>query len=39
MTKILALPDGLGNLVDFCLMLGQALDLRETDTLIHDLTA
>ena len=39
MTKILALPDGLGNLVDFCLMPGQAHDLRETDTLIRDLTA
>ena len=38
-TKILALTDGLGNLVDFCLMPGQAHDLRETDTLIRDLTA
>lgn len=51
-TKILALTDALGNLVDFCLMppsrqlksiacqaAGQAHDLRETDTLIGDLSA
>ena len=38
-TKILALTDALGNLVDFCLMPGQAHDLRETGTLIRDLSA
>ena len=38
-TKILALTDALGNLVNFCLMPGQAHDLRETDTLICDLSA
>ncbi len=38
-TKILALTDALGNLVDFCLMPGQAHDLRETDTLVRDLSA
>lgn len=38
-TKILALTDALGNLVDFCLMPGQAHDLRETDALIRDLSA
>ena len=31
--------DALGNLVDFCLMPGQAHDMRETDTLIRDLSA
>ncbi len=36
---MLALIDALGNLVDFCLMPGQAHDLRETDTLIRDLSA
>jgi transposase len=35
----LALTDALGNLVDFCLMPGQAHDLRETDTLIRGLSA
>lgn len=39
MPKILALTDALGNLVDFCLMPGQAHDLRETGTLIRDLSA
>lgn len=34
MTKILALTDALGNLIDFRLMPGQAHDLRETDPLI-----
>lgn len=38
-TKILALTDALGNLVDFCLMPGQAHDLRETATLIRGLSA
>ena len=38
-TKILALTDALGNLVDFRLMPGQAHDLRETATLIHGLSA
>jgi transposase len=38
-TKILALTDALGNLVDFRLMPGQALGLRETDTLIRGLSA
>ena len=38
-TKILALMDALGNLVDFCLMPGQAHDLGETNTLIRDLSA
>ena len=38
-TKILVLTDALGNLVDFCLMPGQAHDLRETDRLIRDLSA
>jgi transposase len=31
--------DVLGNLVDFCLMPGQAHDLRQTDTLICNLSA
>jgi transposase len=35
----LALSDALGNLVDFCLMPGQAHDLRETDALISGLSA
>ena len=35
----MALTDALGNLVDFCLMPGQAHDLRETDALIRDLSA
>ena len=39
MKKILALTDALGNLFDFCLMPGQAHDLRETGTLIRDLSA
>ncbi len=39
MPKILALTDALGNLFDFCLMPGQAHDLRETGTLIRDLSA
>jgi len=34
----LALTDALGNLVDFCLMPGQAHDLRETGNLIRDLS-
>ena len=38
-SKILALTDALGNLVDFCLMPGQAHDLRETDALISGLSA
>lgn len=38
-TKILALTDALGNLVDFCLMPGQAHDLRGTDALISTLSA
>ena len=38
-TKILALTDALGNLVDFRLMPGQAHDLRETDSLIRGLSA
>ena len=38
-TKILALTDALGNLVDFCLMPGQAHDLRETGALIRGLSA
>lgn len=38
-TKILALTDALGNLVDFCLMPGQAHDLRETAALISGLSA
>ena len=33
------MTDALGNLVDFCLMPGQAHDLRETDTLICNLSA
>lgn len=33
------MTDALGNLVDFCLMPGQAHDLRETDTLIRNLSA
>jgi len=37
-TKILALTDALGNLVDFRLMPGQAHDLRETALLIEDLS-
>lgn len=35
----MALTDALGNLVDFCLMPGQAQDLRETATLIRGLPA
>ena len=35
----MALSDALGNLVDFCLMPGQAHDLRETDALISGLSA
>lgn len=38
-TKILALTDALGNLVDFRLMPGQAHDLRGTETLIRGLSA
>ena len=38
-TKILALTDAPGNLVDFRLMPGQAHDLRETDALIRGLSA
>ena len=38
-TKILALTDALGNLIDFRLMPGQAHDLRETATLIRGLSA
>jgi len=38
-TKILALTDALGNLVDFCLMPGQAHDLRETRSLLQNLSA
>jgi hypothetical protein len=38
-TKILALTDALGNLVDFCLMPGQAHDLRETRSLLQNLLA
>ena len=38
-TKILALTDALGNLVDFCLLPGQAHDLRGVPDLIKDLTA
>ena len=37
-TKRLALTDAPGNIVDFCLMPGQAHDLRETDTPIRDLS-
>jgi transposase len=37
-TKILALTDALGNLVDFCLMPGQAHDLREAGALIRGLS-
>ena len=37
-TKILALTDALGNLVDFCLMPGQAHNLRETASLLHDVS-
>ena len=33
------MTDALGNLVDFCLMPGQAHDLRETAALIRDLSA
>jgi transposase len=32
------LTDAPGNLIDFCLMPGQAQDLRETDTLIRGLS-
>ena len=35
-TRILALTDALGNLVDFRLMPGQAHDLRETRELLED---
>lgn len=38
-TKILALTDALGNLIDFRLMPGQAHDLRETGALIRNLSA
>ena len=38
MTKILALTDALGNLIDFRLMPGQAHDLREVPVLIEHLT-
>ena len=38
-TKILALTDALGNLVNFRLMPGQAHDLRGTKTLIRGLCA
>ena len=38
-TKTPALTDALGNLVDFCLMPGQAHDLRETAGLPHDVSA
>lgn len=38
-TKILALTDAPSNLVDFCLMPGQAHDLCETGTLVRDLSA
>ena len=37
--KIPALTDAPGKLVDFCLMPGHAHDLRETDTLICELSA
>ena len=35
----MALTDALGNLVDFCLMPGQAHDLRETRSLLQNLSA
>ncbi|MFK7876575.1 MAG: transposase [Paracoccaceae bacterium] len=38
-TKILALTDALGNLIDFRLMPGQAHDLRAVPDLINDLVA
>lgn len=38
-TKILALTDALGNLVDFRLLPGQAHDLRGVPALIDDLAA
>ena len=38
-TKILALTDALGNLVDFCLLPGQAQDLRETADLVRGRSA
>ena len=38
-TKILALTDALGNLVDFRLLPGQAHDLRAVPELINDLSA
>lgn len=38
-TKILALTDALGNLVDFRLLPGQAHDLREVPELIDDLAS
>ena len=38
-TKILALTDALGNLVDFRLLPGQAHDLRGTGTLIRGMSA
>ena len=38
-TKTPALTDAPGNLVDFCLMPGQAHDLRETAGLPHDVSA
>ena len=38
-TKTPVLTDALGNLVDFCLMPGQAHDLRETASLPHDVSA
>ena len=38
-TKILALTDAIGNLVDFRLMPGQAHDLRGAETLVRSLSA
>lgn len=38
-TKILALTDALGNMVDFCLLPGQAHDLRGVPELIEGLRA
>ena len=37
-TKIMALTDALGNLIDFCLLPGQAHDLRGTAALIEGLS-
>ena len=38
-TKILALTDALGNVADFCLLPGQAHDLRGAPELIEGLHA